>query len=161
MSNSQVDFAKQMQFRFIVNNDPDLTYSLQGCNIANATLAETMFATGVKDVYIPDNKFTHDDLILMVLVSSDFREWINLYRWMILMKQSGDYTHTAQCELQVLTASNHHVLSFVYENCWPTALDGIQYSVNDDENRTISISTTIKFSSFSIKLPDGTEINEF
>lgn len=154
--------ARNSNFLFAVSGERGFTLAVQNSNIANVDLGTTEFPNRYKDITIPSNKTVHDELNVQFLVSEDLSEWINIYKWILTLKNNDDshLEDVKPCQLTVLSGQKKPLVEFSYRDCWPYSLDGMQYTVIED-SMVITSNATFKFSDFIITTSDGERIDEF
>ena len=155
--------ARSTNFIMTIGNRKGLRLACQTTNLTEATLNFTPFGARMKDLKIPSDKVLFGPLTIDFVISEDYNEWIELFKWMMTCKNSPpdryeDYVEA--CELTMLDSQNQPIVSFIYQDAWPTSLEGTTYAVNDTGSNVITSSCTFEYNKFKIKLKDGTEIDE-
>ncbi len=154
--------ARSSNFILSCGMNRELTLAVQSANVTEAVLNGTNFPAGPKDLRIPSNKIDNTPLIAQYIVSEDHREWIGIYKWMLKCKNTEEahMKFTESCELISLDSQNQPSTRFVYYDCWPTILDGLTYSINDEGSVVITSTVTLNFNRFVIITADGETIDE-
>lgn len=162
MSIAHNNEARSTSFLFTIGQEKNLTYAVQSSNIADLTLSTTPFPTRNKAVKLPSNKIEQTPLIVDIIISADYNEWITLYKWMMLCKNNVEspQKYMEPCKLTPLTAQNEEVASFLYSDTFPTEISGVQYAFNNTEAPVITCTVTFEYNIFKILLPNGETIDE-
>lgn len=158
----QRDVARNTNFLFVFDDNRDNTYSVQNASTPDLTLGETSFGSQPKDLFIPSNKIETSPIIIQMIVSEDFREWIDMYKWMLKLKNSNSTTFpdlVRTCELMTLDSQNNPSTRFIYIDCFPINISSVQYSSQDDAN-VISFDITLRYNQFKIVTPNNESITE-
>lgn len=162
MSNQHINEARSTNFLFTVGDNRRVTYAVQSSNINDLVMGFAPFMTGAKDLKIPTNKVENAPLTIDIIVSEDYNEWIDIFKWMMLCKNTNDahLTQTKTCTLTVLDSQNQPSTQFVYGDAFPTELTGVNYASNDAESNVVTTSAVFQFNTFKVILPNGEEIDE-
>ena len=155
--------ARSTNFLLTVGTSKQLRFAVQSSNITEVILNFTAYPSTGKDLRIPSDKVELQPLIVDFIVSEDYSEWIEIFKWMMTCKntQSQRYEeYTRTCELIALDSQNQPVVSFIYDDCWPTSLEGITLAINDTESNVVTSTTTLQYNKFKIRLKDGTIYDE-
>ena len=156
--------ARMMNYMFVVGNKDKVTYAAAAGMIPGVHLGEAVVPSRFSDeISIPSNKISFDDLILPIYVSDDYREWLELYQWMINCRDTSDIEydrHLETCELFILDQQNRHVVSFLYDDCYPSDIDAVNLSIMGDTNDVVTANVTFKHRSMRVKLGNGEVIDE-
>jgi len=155
----QRDLARSVNYLFTVSDNRDATYNVQSANVADINLGVTPFGSRYKDLFIPSNKIETENLIAQILISDDHREWLYFYKWMLKCKNNGPNNYALPCELTALDSQNQESTRFIYLDCFPTNMEGIQYS-SAGESTVLSTTVSFRFNQFKIVDVNGNEIDE-
>jgi len=162
MSNSHLNEARSTNFLFTVGANRQVTYAVQSSNINDLTMGFAPFMTGAKDLKIPTNKVENGPLTIDIIVSEDYSEWVEMFKWLMLCKNTNDahLTQTKTCTLTALTSQNQPSTQFVYGDAFPTEVTGISLASNDTGSNVITTSVVFQFNTFKVILPNGEMIDE-
>ena len=155
--------ARSTNFLLTVGTSKQLRFAVQSSNITEVILNFTAYPSTGKDLRIPSDKVELQPLIVDFIVSEDYSEWIEIFKWMMTCKNTPpqryeEYTRT--CELIALDSQNQPVVSFIYDDCWPTSLEGITLAINDTDSNVVTSTATLQYNKFKIRLKDGTIYDE-
>lgn len=153
--------ARSTNFVFTMGFDRELSFAAQSSNVADITLGETAYYTGVKDLKLPSNKITNSPLVVDFLLSEDLREWIEIYKWLLTAKNSTDPMEgMLPCSIIIVDSHNQPVVTFDYTDAFPMELSGIQYALNTDDSPVLTFTGTFLFNRFKVTTKDGLVIDE-
>ena len=155
----QRDLARSVNYLMTIGDSRDVAYSVQSTNVADLTFSQTPFGQGKKDLFLPSNKLETEPLNIQLLVSSDHREFIYFYKWMLKCK-NNDRAHLEQtkaCEITALDANGNLSTKFIYLDCFPMQLEGLQYS-SVGQSAVLTTGISLRYNQFKIIDVNGEEI---
>lgn len=154
--------ARTTNFLFTIGDKRELTLAVQSSNINDLTMGFASFPSRPKDLKIPSNKMENSPLTIDFVVSEDYNEWIEIYKWMLRCKNSNDahLSQTETCSLMTLDSQNRPSVEFIYGDTSPIELGNIQFAVNTDDSPIVIGTATFQFNTFKVKLPTGEIIDE-
>jgi len=154
--------ARSTNYLFTIGQDRELSFAVQNSNVTEVNLNTTPFPVGPKDLKLPSNKAEMSSLTIDFVVSEDYNEWVEIFKWIMICKNKNNsfWDHVRFCELTALDSQNQPTVRFKYKDVFPTLLEGITYAVNDENSNTIVSGATFEYNEFYIELPDGTIIDE-
>jgi hypothetical protein len=161
MQNHPKNEARSGNFLFIIGEDREITMAAQSCNVADLTLGFAPFPSGVKDLFIPGNKIETDPLVVGYIISEDWNEWLYLYKWILAAKNdnAAHLFQTKTCEIVTLDSQNQPGVRFRYLDCIPNTMEGVQFAIDDDGNKVIVSTTTIRYNELQVIDKQGNIIN--
>ena len=145
----QQDAARSHNYLFIVGEDRRMTYQVQNTNIASISLGTVPIPYGQKDLYYPSNKIETDVLTLNILISEDFKEWLDVYKWILNLKADNTLNYAKTCELFVLNSNDQPSISFVYYDCFPFQMDEVGFSATGESN-VLSFNVSLRYNDFVV-----------
>ena len=80
---SKMDYASPVQFRFKCSKLPLVEFFCQTANIPGIGLGEASMATPLKDISIPGEKVTYQDLAISFLVDENLNNYKEIHDWII------------------------------------------------------------------------------
>mgnify|MGYP005855712407 CR=1 FL=1 len=158
----QRNVARTTNYLFVFDEQRDNTYAVQSSGVADLNLGETLFGSQPKDLYIPSNKITSAPFVVQFLLSEDHREWIDMYKWMLTLKnaKASPYPDLVRtCELIALDSQNQPATRFTYYDCFPVDISSIQYT-SQGESDALVFDVTLRYNRFRVTTPDGEIIDE-
>jgi len=144
--------ARSGNFLFIIGENREMMMAAQSCNIADMTLGYAPFPTRYKDLFIPGNKIETDPLIVSYIISEDWNEWLYIYKWMLSTKNTNDahLSQTKTCEIITLDSQNQQGVRFRYLDCTINTMEGVQLAIDDDGNKVITSTTTVRYNEIQV-----------
>jgi hypothetical protein len=155
--------ARSDNFIFTIGKSESLRYSVQSSNITEVMLNQTNYPVRGKDLKIPSNKVEHSPLVLDLIISEDYSEWIEIYKWMLSCKNTPHdkiMNYMVPCELTAIDSQGKETARFVYSDCWPTSLEGVTLTIVDNDSQIVTANVTLNYNRFVIVDKDGNEITE-
>lgn len=157
--------ARSGNFIFTVDEMKGLTFAVQNSTINGITLGITPFPTGAKSLALPSNKIENGPVTIDIIVSEDYSEWVDAYKWMLKCKNaienySLDSNGSRNCTLTVIDSQNRPSTQFVYQDAFLVEIGDIQVSSNQEESTVIICPLIVKFNKFKVILPNGETIDE-
>ncbi len=155
--------ARSTNFLFTVGDERELTLSVQSSNVNDLTMGFAPFPTSRKDLKVPTNKVDNSPLTIDFVVSDDYNEWIEIYKWMLRCKNHNDshLTQVKPCSLITLDSQNRSSVEFIYGDAFPIELGSLQFAVNTEDSPVVVGTATFMFNTFKIVLPNGETIDEY
>ena len=80
---SKMDYASPVQFRFKCSKLPLVEFFCQTANIPGIGLGETSMETPLKDIPMPGEKVTYQDLAISFLVDENLNNYKEIHDWII------------------------------------------------------------------------------
>ena len=79
---TKLDYSSPTQFRFLINQLPKVQYFTVSANVPGITLGEATYATPLKDIPLPGEKLTYDDLSITFIVDENLENYIEIHNWL-------------------------------------------------------------------------------
>ena len=76
---TKLDYSSPTQFRFLINQLPKVQYFTVSANVPGITLGEATYATPLKDIPLPGEKLTYDDLSITFIVDENLENYIEIH----------------------------------------------------------------------------------
>ena len=89
---SVMDYASPVQFRFKCTKLPKVEFFCQSANIPGIGLGETSQETSLKDIPIPGDKVTYQDLAISFLVDENLENYKEIHDWIIGLGAPQNHT---------------------------------------------------------------------
>ena len=78
---SKLDYASPIQFRFKMTKLPNVEFFVQTANIPGITLGEVTMPTPLKDIPMPGDKITYQNLDVSFLVDENLNNYKEIHDW--------------------------------------------------------------------------------
>jgi hypothetical protein len=79
---TKLDYSSPTQFRFSINQLPKVEYFTVAANVPGITLSETSLANPLKDIPLPGDKLTYEDLTITFIVDENLENYVELHNWL-------------------------------------------------------------------------------
>ena len=89
---SIMDYASPVQFRFKCSKLPKVEFFCQTANIPGIGLGTASMPTGLKDIPIPGDKVTYQDLAISFLVDENLNNYKEIHDWIIGLGAPQNHT---------------------------------------------------------------------
>ena len=99
---SKMDYASPVQFRFKCSKLPMVEFFCQTANIPGIGLGETTRDTPLRDIPIPGEKVTYQDLAISFLVDENLNNYKEIHDWIIGI--GFPQSHTQFSDLRALSS---------------------------------------------------------
>ena len=99
---SKMDYASPVQFRFKCSKLPLVEFFCQTANIPGISLAAASFPTPLKDIPVPGDKVTYQDLAISFLVDENLNNYKEIHDWIIGL--GAPQSHTQFSDLRALSS---------------------------------------------------------
>ena len=99
---SKMDYASPVQFRFKCSKLPLVEFFCQSANIPGIGLGETTQDTPLRDIPIPGEKVTYQDLAISFLVDENLNNYKEIHDWIIGI--GFPQNHTQFSDLRALSS---------------------------------------------------------
>ena len=100
-----MDYASPVQFRFKCTKLPKVEFFCQTANIPGIGLGVATMPTGLKDIPIPGDKVTYQDLAISFLVDENLNNYKEIHDWIIGL--GFPQNHTQFADLQAIGSDRY------------------------------------------------------
>jgi hypothetical protein len=144
------------KFKFIltgerfINNEFEPTVT--GINIPSISIGTVEQPSLVRGINRPGDSLEFGDLSISFQVREDLHDWLTIYQWMIDIREVTEAKFkfiVCDADIILLTNKNNTLIDFKFENIYPTSLDDIQLSTEDNSS-PITCSATFRYVSMKI-----------
>lgn len=156
----QKNTAKNTKYYATITDLTSLILTTQSANVPTISIsAIETFNNSAEKFLFGGNTITYEPINIDFIVSEDHSEWIDLFKWIMLIVSSDDHKEIMRTmEITVMDNQNNIIHSYIYTNCIITNLSGFTYVTNEEENIIVS-NATIEFQNLSIRYKDGSEVS--
>ena len=102
---SVLDYASPVQFRFKCSKLPTVEFFCQSANIPGISIGTASMPTGLKDIPIPGEKVSYQDLAISFLVDENLNNYKEIHDWIIAL--GFPQNHTQFADLQAAGADRY------------------------------------------------------
>ena len=100
-----LDYASPVQFRFKCSKLPTVEFFCQSANIPGISIGTASMPTGLKDIPIPGEKVSYQDLSISFLVDENLNNYKEIHDWIIAL--GFPQNHTQFADLQAAGADRY------------------------------------------------------
>ena len=100
-----LDYASPVQFRFKCSKLPTVEFFCQSANIPGISIGSASMPTGLKDIPIPGEKVSYQDLSISFLVDENLNNYKEIHDWIIAL--GFPQNHTQFADLQAAGADRY------------------------------------------------------
>ena len=170
---SILDYASPIQFRFKCSKLPTVEFFCQTANIPGIGLGVADIETPLKNIPLPGDKVTYQDLSISFLVDENLENYKELHDWIIGLgapqkhSQFSDFRALstdrfsgskplpeggmyADATLTVLNSKNIAVTEIRFQNIFPTSLGSLSYDVQASDVDYLSTSVDFSYMYYEI-----------
>ena len=102
---AKLDYASPVQFRFKCSKLPTVEFFCQSANIPGISIGSASMPTGLKDIPIPGEKVSYQDLAISFLVDENLNNYKEIHDWIIAL--GFPQNHTQFADLQAAGADRY------------------------------------------------------
>ena len=149
-------------FQLEITRLPLVTYFCQSAGIPALSLTPVdqpvPFGTFPKRI---GGRYNFEDLTVNFIVDEEMKNWIEVFRWMESIGNMEDYTKVIDTHettdffspitLIVMNSAYKQQYNVVFNNAFPIALTGIDFTSNSNDTEPIIASATFTYDSYNIK----------
>ena len=170
---SVMDYASPVQFRFKCDKLPKVEFFCQTANIPGIGLGVADIETPLKNIPLPGDKVTYQDLSISFLVDENLENYKELHDWIIGLgapqkhSQFSDFRALstdrfsgskplpeggmyADATLTVLNSKNIAVTEIRFQNIFPTSLGSLSYDVQASDVNYLQASVDFSYMYYEI-----------
>ena len=93
-----MDYASPVQFRFKCSKLPKVEFFCQSANIPGISIGTALMPTGLKDIPIPGDKVSYQDLAISFLVDENLNNYKEIHDWIIGLGFPQDHKQFADLQ---------------------------------------------------------------
>ena len=177
---SVLDYASPVQFRFKCSKLPTVEFFCQSANIPGISIGSASMPTGLKDIPIPGEKVSYQDLAISFLVDENLNNYKEIHDWIIGLGAPQNHTQFStlrdtgtdrfpgqttnspnnntvpdggtysDATLTVLNSKNIAVTEIRFHNIFPTSLGSLSYDVQASDVNYLQASVDFSYMYYEI-----------
>jgi len=165
------NFLSPVGFKFTLNRAPKVAFFGNSTNIPGMTLGIAVQPTYLKDIDIPGDKITFNDLTLRFLVDenlenyAEIQNWIRgigypeslseIYNWqknnsVMDVQDKSQMNLYSDATLTVLTSSNNSNFQVKFSDVFPYSITDLQFDATDSDIDYLTAEVTFKYTIYNI-----------
>jgi hypothetical protein len=148
-------------FQLEITRLPLVTYFCQSVNLPSLNLTPVdqpvPFGTFPKRI---GGRYNFEDMVVTFLVDEKMKNWIEVFRWMESIGNMEDYTKAiaatetmdffSNITIRVMNSAYKEQYNIRFNNAFPIALTGIDFSSISTDNEPVVASATFTYDSYNI-----------
>jgi len=79
---TKLDYSSPTQFRFTIHQLPKVEFFTVAANVPSITLAEISYDNPLKNIPMPGDKLTYEDLTITFIIDENLENYIELHNWL-------------------------------------------------------------------------------
>ncbi len=179
---SNRNYLSPIGFKFILAKSPKVDFLCQAANIPAINMGTAVQTSYLKDIPVPGDKVTYDDLSLRFLIDENLENYLQIYNWMTglgypesveqysnLKKDdvrmdnvdSTDprYFEFSDATLQILSSNFQPNILVGFRDVFPTSLSTLEFDVGERDFNYFTAEVNFKYTIFEITDKNGVRLD--
>lgn len=174
------NFLSVTGFKFIIQRVKKVTFYCNAANLPGINLGTAVQSTYLKNIDVPGDKLTYQDLNIKFLVDENMENYIQLYDWMTglgypeTVQQYQDlkkdaryfpsnnakdpFNERSDGTLQILTSNYNPSVNVVFKDLFPTSLSTLPFDATVADQQYLTAEATFKYTIYDIYNVDGKKV---
>ena len=165
------NFLSPVGFKFTLNRAPKVAFFGNSTNIPGMTLGIAVQPTYLKDIDIPGDKITFNDLTLRFLVDENLENYVEIQNWIrgigypeslseiynwqknnsvMDVQDKSQMNLYSDATLTVLTSSNNSNFQVKFSDVFPYSITDLQFDATDSDIDYLTAEVTFKYTIYNI-----------
>jgi len=165
------NFLSPVGFKFTLNRAPKVAFFGNSTNIPGMTLGIAVQPTYLKDIDIPGDKITFNDLTLRFLVDENLENYVEIQNWIrgigypeslseiynwqknnsvMDVQDKSQMNLYSDATLTVLTSSNNSNFQVKFFDVFPYSITDLQFDATDSDIDYLTAEVTFKYTIYNI-----------
>ena len=165
------NFLSPVGFKFTLNRAPKVAFFGNSTNIPGMNLGVAVQSTYLKDIDIPGDKITFNDLTLRFLVDENLENYMEIQNWMrgigypesldeiyewqrsnpsMGLQEKSQMNLYSDATLSILTSSNNSNFKVKFLDVFPYSLTDLQFDATDSDIDYLTAEVTFKYTIYNI-----------
>ena len=176
MSVTNPNMLQSNGFLVSINRLPNISYWAQSVTLPGMSVTNPEQNNPFSRMPIVGDRVDFEPLVINFTVDEDLKNWSEIMRWFVgfgfpssfddfkfgVLDEAGtipgsDKNFYSDISVTILSSHKNPIATFVYYNCVPASVTGIDMSVMDSSIEPIQCSASFEFSHFSILKPSTTD----
>ena len=168
---TKLDYAEPTKFRFSISKLPKVEYFCTAANIPGITLGSAEQATPLKDIPIPGDKLSYDNLEITFLIDENLENYMEIQNWMrglgfpeslqeiydLQDQKNLEYAQRTEMMniysdgvLQVLDSTQNPQFQVRFKDLFPTSLSSLTFDATDTNVEYFTAEVTFKYTIYNV-----------
>jgi len=148
----EYNLLNNVQFRFDINNLPNVNYHMQSATLPSLTLDQPIYPMAhLAQVPLPGSQITHEPFDITFLVDQQLKNYLEIYKWMFNIVMTEDKEkHMSDATLHFLTGNMNRTQSVKFYDIFPTVITELAGSSDDSDTDPMTCNVTFAYKYFEI-----------
>lgn len=157
MSSTDISYLQSNRGVLQVNGFDNLNLTLFEYTLPGITLGSIDVPNPLGVTPESGDNVIWEELNVVFHINHDMSNWIEVFNWILSSGAPESYDQFNQvenkrdCTLILFDAQNNPMLSFLFEDCIPIALEGVNFTEEDSESVTKRAALTMRYSNFKLR----------
>lgn len=169
---SNRNFLNPSGFKFILSNKPKVDFFCNEANIPGINLGVAVQSSYLKDIPLPGDKLTYDDLSLKFIVDENMENYITIHKWLrgfgypesvyeyqeLLNEDQQNkgkqtaYSGQSDAELIVYNSNFNPKISINFKGLFPVSLSTIEFNSQLNDTNYVIANVSFKYTIYDINV---------
>jgi len=160
-------------FKFVLSKYPKIDFFSNSAQIPSVNLGVAVQSSYLKDIPIPGDKLTYDELTLEFLIDEEMENYLTIHNWIRglgypeSVKEYADlifndpitpgifnaYSGQANASLLVYNSNFNSIAEIKFQGLFPVSLSAVSFDSRDAQSNYLSATATFKYSIYDILKP--------
>ena len=150
-------------FNFILSHSPKVDFYCNSANIPTISMGTAIQSSYLRDIDVPGDKITYDDLTINFLVDENMENYLDIYNWLMALgypnsiSQAEDkYNRSySNATLQILTSNFQTNTTINFKDIFPVSLSGLEFDASSTDVQYLIAQASFKYKIYTITDKDG------
>ena len=160
---SNLSHLSPVGFKFALGRYPDINYFCQSCNLPGISISTIPFITPLKDLDVPGDEVTFEDLTIRFVVDENMHNWLSIWEWInILGYSTEDLTKERERKdeagelategvLSILTSNMNPQINIKFQQVFPISLSAIEFDSTATDIEYVTADVTFKYDIYEVQ----------
>jgi hypothetical protein len=166
------NFLSPVGFKFTLSKEPKVAFFCNSAKIPQITLGTEIQPTYLKDLDIPGDKISYDDLTIKFLVDEDMQNYMAVHNWITglgfpetaqqyrdLITDENDLSDPKKAfsdgSLYILDSSYNTVSIVKFKDLFPFTLSSLEFNSTAQDIQYFTAEVSFKYTVYNILGPDN------
>ena len=165
------NFLSPVGFKFTLNRAPKVSFFSNSANIPGLNLGTAVQTTYLKDIDIPGDKITFDDLNIRFLVDENLENYLEIQKWIrglgypesleeiynfqqenknLIQPEKSQLNLYSDGTLLVLTSNQKANFKIKFKDLFPVSLSSLQFDATETDVQYLTAEASFKYTIYNI-----------
>jgi len=168
---SNRNYLSPIGFNFILAKYPKVSFFCNSAKIPEISLATAVQPSYLKDIDVPGEKLTYEDLSINFLVDENMTNYVTIHKWLTGLgfpETTDQYTELitngsvrdprlafSDASLIILNSNYKSVASVRFKDLFPTSISSLEFTATETDYNYFTATVTFKYTVYDILGTDG------